>query len=144
MVANSNPGSTVTLDVLRNGQPLTVKVTLEQRSSDLGYTAGTRNAPAQGALHGVTVQNLTPTIRKQLEIGPEVQGVVVSDIDPGSPAAQYLEPGDVILSVNRHPVNSVAEFNRLAAETQSRALLRIIHQGEAIYVVISSEQPGEG
>lgn len=63
---------------------------------------------------------------------PDVHGVVVSGIDPGSPAAQYLSPGDIILSVNRQPVNSVADFNRLAAEAKGRTLLRIIHGGQPI------------
>ena len=139
MVANTNPGTTVALDILRSGQPLSVKVTLDQRSPDLGYGAGVRKAPTEGSLRGITVQNLTSAIRKQWEIPSDVHGVLVADIDPDSPAAHYLEPGDVILSVNRHEVNSVTDFNRQAAEAKGPTLLRIIHQGEALFVVISPE-----
>jgi len=75
-----------------------------------------------------------------LELAPDVHGVVVSNIDPSSPAAQYLEPGDVILSVNQQPVNSVAEFHKLAAEAKGQTLLRVLHQGSAAFVVIPDER----
>jgi serine protease Do len=139
MVANTNPGTSVTLDILRNGSSLTVKATLDQRAPDLGYAAGGRKAPSEGTLRGITVQNLTPAIRKQLEIPADVHGVVVTNVDPSSPASQYLEQGDVILSVDRQPVNSVADFNKLAADAKGKTLLRVIHQGQAIFVVISAE-----
>lgn len=42
----------------------------------------------------------------------------------------------VILSVNRHNVNSVTEFNKLASEAKGRVLLRIMHQGQPAFVVV--------
>jgi len=143
MVAGANPGSTVPVELLRNGEPLILKVTLDQRPSDLGFLGGHGKAPSAGALRGISVQNLTPVLRKQLEISPDVRGVVVAEVDPGSPAGRYLEPGDLILSVNHHPVKSAADFNKLAAEAKGEVLLRIIHQGEAVFVVIPSEPDGD-
>ena len=143
MVASSNPGATVPLEILRNGEPLTLKVILDQRPSDLGYTPGQHRAPSAGPLRGISVENLTPSLRKQLEIPPDVHGVVVVDVDPDSPAADYLGEGDIILSVNHQPVNSVTDFNNLAAEANGQALLRIVHQGETLFVVISSEPDGD-
>jgi len=125
------------------GGPLAVHTTLEQRSAELGYTGSPRKAPAEGPLRGLAVQNITPAIRKQLELAPDVHGVVVSGVDPSSPAAQYLEPGDVILSVNQQPVNSVAEFNKLAAEAKGQTLLRVLHQGSAVFIVIPDERSEE-
>jgi len=143
MVAGVNPGSTVRVELLRNGEPLTLKVTLDQRPSDLGFLGGHGKAPSAGALRGISVQNLTPVLRKQMEISPDVRGVVVAEVDPGSPAGRYLEPGDLILSVNHDPVKSAADFNKLAAETKGEVLLRIIHQGEAVFVVIPSGPDGD-
>jgi serine protease Do len=139
MVASTNPGTTVPLEILRNGEPLNLKVTLDQRPSDLGYTPGRHRAPSAGPLRGISVKNLTPSLRKQLQIPPDIHGVVVVDVDPDSPAADYLGQGDVILSVNHHPVNSMADFNDLAAEAKGQASLRIVHQGETLFVVISSD-----
>ena len=88
------------------------------------------------------MQNLTPDVREQLGLPPSVRGVVISDLDPSSPAAQAgLQPGDIIESINRHPVNSVNDFNRLAAEAKGQTLLRINRQGNGVFVVIT---PGDG
>jgi serine protease Do len=64
-------------------------------------------------------------------------------VDPNSPAARYLEPGDLILSVNHHPVSSAAEFNNLAPDAKGEVLLRIVHQGEALFVAIPPEGSDE-
>jgi len=101
-----------------------VHATLEQRPLSSPIRRA-RKAPAEGPLRGLAVQNITPVIRKQLDLPPDVHGVVVSNVDPGSPAAQYLEPGDVILSINQQPVNSVSEFNKLATEAKGQTLLRV-------------------
>ena len=139
MAASAPPGTTATIEVLRNGETLQKKITVEQRPSDLSYTAGARKSPAEGPLRGIAVQNLTPPLRQQLGISVDVRGVVVTGIAPDSAAAQYLEQGDVILSIDHHEVNSVADFNKLAAEAKGKALLRVIHEGQAIFVVIPAE-----
>jgi Do/DeqQ family serine protease len=141
MVTNVNPGTEVKLDILRDGQPMTIRLVLGERPANLGVTAGIGKAPSEGALRGITVQNLTPDLRDQLGLPPNVRGVVISSLDPDSPAAQAgIQPGDVIESINRHSVNSVADFNRLAAEAKGQTLLRINRQGNGIFVVIS---PGD-
>jgi serine protease Do len=139
MVASVDPGSEVTLEILRNGEPLTLKAKLDERAANLGFKAGARKAPSEGTLRGISVQELTPGVRKQLELPADVRGVVVGNIDPGSPAAQQLEPGDVILSVNRVPVNSVADFDKMAAQAKGSTLLRIMHDGQAMFIVVSPE-----
>lgn len=141
MVTNTSPSTAVTLDILRDGKPLTLKATLGERPANLSARAGLGKAPSEGTLRGITVQNLTPSLREQLGLPSSVRGVVISEIDPNSPAAQAgLQPGDVIESINRQPLNSVAEFNRLAGEAKGETLLRINRQGEGVFVVIS---PGE-
>ncbi len=140
VVTNTNPATVVTLDIIRNGKPLTLKVTLGERPSSVGMRAGVSKAPSQGTLRGITVQNLTAGLRQQLGLPAHVQGVVISDIDPNSPAGMVgIQQGDVIESINRQPVTSVADFNRLAAEAKGQVLLRINRQGQGFFVVISSD-----
>jgi serine protease Do len=141
-VTNMNPGTEVTLDILRDGKPMTIHLTLGERPANLSATPGVSKAPSEGALRGITVQNLTPDVRDQLGLPPNVRGVVISNLEPGSPAAQGgIQPGDVIEGINRQPVNSVADFNRLAGEAKGQTLLRINRQGNGLFVVIS---PGDG
>jgi serine protease Do len=143
MVTQTDPGAVVTLEVLRNGKPMTIKVTLGERPANAGATPGRGQAPSGSALEGITVQNLTPGMRDQLGIPANVTGVVVSDIDQNSPAAQYIQQGDVIQSINRQPVHNVNDFNKLAGEAKGQVLLRVIHQGQGFFVVISPS-PGDG
>ena len=141
-VADSSPGSVATLDVLRDGQPTTLKVTLGERPAGLSVT-GANRVPAESALRGMSVQNLTPAIRNQLGLPASAHGVVIGDLDPNSPAAQAgLQPGDVIESVNRRPVNNVAEFNRLATEAKGQTLLRVNRQGQGTFVVVNPGSDG--
>jgi len=68
---------------------------------------------------------------------------VITELDPDSPAAQGgLQPGDVIEGINRHPVNSAADFNRLAAEAKGQTLLRINRQGNGLFIVITPGDTG--
>jgi len=144
MVTDTNPGTAVKLDILRDGQPMSVQVTLGERPADLNVHAGLGSAPSQGTLEGISVQALTPDIRQQFGLPPDLQGVVISNLDPESPAAQSgLQPGDVIVEINHHRVNSVADFQRLAAQAKGDTLLRINRQGSGAFIVVSPNAGGD-
>lgn len=144
MVTDTNPGTTVKLDILREGQPMTIQVTLGERPADLSVHAGLGSAPTQGTLQGITVQALTPEIRQQFGLPPDQQGVVISNLDPSCPAAQAgLQPGDLIEEINRHRVSSVGDFQRLAAEAKGDTLLRINRQGNGAFIVVSPNGDGQ-
>ena len=139
-VTSMNPGTTVTLEVFRDGKPMNIKVTLGERPANL-TARGSPRGPSEGTLRGVSVQNLTPDLREQLGAPASVKGVVISEVDPNSPAAQQgLQAGVIIQSINRQAVNSVADFNRLAAGAKGEVLLRVYFQGQGQFVVIS---PGD-
>jgi serine protease Do len=143
LITNLNPGAEATLDILRDGQPLTTKVDLGERPKDLGVRAGGPGKVQEGTLRGITVQSLTPEIREQLGVPSNLAGVVINEIDPNSPAAQQgLQPGDVIEGINRQPVRTVADFNRLAAQAKGQTLLRVNRQGNGAFVVISPNESG--
>jgi serine protease Do len=142
-VTNLTPGSVATLDIVRDGQPMTLKVTLGERPSDLSARVGGGGSVQQGTLRGITVENLTPSIRDQLGLPSNVTGVVIAQVDPNSPAGQYgLQEGDVIESIQRQPVRNVADFNKLAAQAKGQTLLRINRQGNGVFVVISPDDGG--
>jgi serine protease Do len=67
-------------------------------------------APSSHKPLGITVQNITPEIAKGLGLKKD-KGVVVTGIEPGSPAANAgIQTGDVIREVNRKPVKDVEDF----------------------------------
>ncbi|HXJ95698.1 MAG TPA: DegQ family serine endoprotease [Terriglobia bacterium] len=152
MTTNTNPGTAVTLGIIRDGKPMDIHVTLGERPANLAVQAplgrggfgGQGAAPSQGTLRGLQVQPLTPDVRQQFGLPEDVHGVVITQIDPNSPAGQaQLQPGMVIESINRHPVNSVTDFNRLAGEAKGDTLLRINVQGQSQFIVISPSDNGD-
>lgn len=154
LTTSANPGSTVTLGVLRDGKKMDVRVTLGTRPTGLSVgnnggggqeqgEGGNGEAPSSGTLRGVSVQGLTSDIRQQLNVPMDMQGVVISQVDPNSAAGQAgLQQGMVIESINRHPVSSVADFNRLAAQAKGDTLLRIYTGNNSVFVVISPNGDG--
>src|SRR5579862_1150205 len=142
-ITNLSPGNVATLDILRDGQPMTLKVTLGERPSNLGAHVGVGGGVQEGALRGLEVANLTPALRDQGGIPASVNGVIITQIDPNSPAAQFgLQEGDVIESINRQPVRNVGDFNKLATEAKGQTLLRINRQGNGVFVVITPDEGG--
>ncbi|MFN7085510.1 MAG: DegQ family serine endoprotease [Burkholderiales bacterium] len=129
------PGTRVELTVIRDGSRRTVSVTVGKLSADKMAT----KAPLQGSGEiGLTVQTLTPQLAEQFGVRSG-EGVIVTDVRPGSVAALAgIEPGVVILQVNRKAVRTAAEFQRLVKESSSdRRLLLLVRQGNAQrYVVL--------
>ncbi len=96
-----------------------------------GEGAGSSEPPSGGTL-GLDLQPLTPELRHRLAPPHSVNGVVVTDVRPASPAATLgLEPGDIIVSVNRKSVRSPAEASRRieTAVAQGQVLLLVNRHG---------------
>lgn len=134
LVANAAPGSTIRLDVIRDGRPTTLSATVSTRPSEDQMAALTgggddddglpeegapgATAPASSSI-GVTVQPLTPQIARSIGVDSTIQGVVISAVDPSSDAGQKLKRGDVISAVNSTPVRTAADVSRLVAAAKS-------------------------
>ena len=93
------------------------------------------------ALKGVQVQNLTPAIAGDLGISPRTTGVVITSVDPSSPAAAAdLESGDLIQEVNHKPVRNVAEYARAMAEIHEQQVLLLVKRGATTRFVVVEPQ----
>ncbi len=139
-VAMMKPGTTVTLKVLRDGSTLQVPVNLGEMPAQTGETAG-RPGQSGGALAGVAVDELTPDIAQQLQLPPSTHGVVVSGVDPTSPAASAgLRRGDVIVSVNRKPTADVRTFEAAVRQAGNGPILLLVNRGgSTMFVVVQPE-----
>jgi serine protease Do len=129
------PGTTVHLKVARNGNTRYFDVKLDELSEKV-EAASTEQAGGT-SLQGVQVQNLTPTIARNLGIPTGISGVVVASVDPSSPAATAdLESGDVIQEVNRKPVHNKAEYERALASIHDQPILLLVSRGPATHFII--------
>jgi len=134
------PGTVVHLKVNRNGQRRDVGLTLGEAPSGKNRAAeegGGEHSP----MTGVQVDQLTDDIRQQLGLGPEVKGVVITDVPDGSSAANAgLQRGDVIAQVNRHAVNSVSDYQRLIREARNESVVLLVNRGgQTQFVVVQPE-----
>ncbi len=140
MVGQKQPGTKITVDLLRNGKSLTLPVTLEALGNAPGQ--GGNGTEGQGKMRwGVGIGDLTPEMRGQLQAPSDVQGAVIERVQPGSPADNAgLQQGDIILEVNRHKVRSAAEVkDALAGVPQGQdALLLVWANGGNTYRVLHS------
>ena len=75
--------------------------------------------PENAVFAGIEVRNLTQQLRGQANVPPNVNGVIVTSVDPGSPVAQQVRPGDVIEQINRQPVSNVDDFERVVGQLDS-------------------------
>jgi serine protease Do len=129
-VAQKQAGDTIQLQVARDGKPMNVTVTLEPLDAKPNHEVA-QNGAGKGRW-GMSLGNLTPDVRNQLQLPENVKGAVIEDVRSGSPAdSAQLQPGDIIVSVNRKPTTSasdVADALKGVADGQD-ALVLVWSQG---------------
>jgi serine protease Do len=152
LVAAATPGATGALTVWRNGKSSELQVTLgeapanPQVASANGEQSGEQSAEQsgenQGDALGMHFVALTSELRRELHVGRDVHGVVVSGIDRSSAAASLgLTRGDVVVSINQLPVHTPQEaaqqLKDAAKSPKKTALLLLNRHGVTQYVGIN-------
>jgi serine protease Do len=118
-VSETPIGSDMSVTVLRNNRKMDLKLTVGDRvqvvrerfgSQEPEESSGGQATPAK---FGVTIENLTPALRDSMNF-EQSGGVLVRSVEPGSFAEDIgIQPNDVIMAVNRQPVNSVDDVKRI-------------------------------
>jgi len=137
------PGTAVTLDYIRDGKPGTVKITLgELPAQNLAGGDNGSGHSDEGVLNGVEVGDITPELREQLQLPPELKGALVTDVDQDSASARAgLAKGDVILDLNRKPVHNADEAVKLSDQIPGpKVVVRFWRQGGSQFVVVDESK----
>jgi serine protease Do len=127
LVAQAEPNKKVELEIIRGGKSLNVATQIKEQPVDY-QTSGVLPRRAQpqtqpepdsqaetnGPLASIHVEDLTPEMARQLDLPNNVQGVLVTSVDPDSGAAE-LQKGDVIEEINQQPVASISDYNKMVA-----------------------------
>jgi Do/DeqQ family serine protease len=139
-VAGTQPGTQVSLTVLRGGREQQVQATLgEFKPADEQAAAmGNSNDGSDSGLLGVQVEPLTPELAKQVGVPTATQGLVVGAVTPGSPADDAgITAGDVIMQINRQPVRTSADVKAALARSGDKpALVLVNHKGSTVYLTV--------
>ena len=136
VVSQMQPGAQVKLDIMRDGKPVTLNLTVGSFKDKTEEAASDSGASENKGRLGVSVGDLNDEARQQFQIPARVKGAVVEEVRPGSPAEDAaIRPGDVILEVNRKPVTTAAEaVNQIhAAPAGKDVLLLVWSHGNASY-----------
>ncbi|MGE5207878.1 MAG: trypsin-like peptidase domain-containing protein [Alphaproteobacteria bacterium] len=129
LVAQAPLNKDVELQIVRNGKPLTLKAQIKEQPVDYesARVLPRGNSPqlqppqqtndqesGDSPLASIKVDDLTPEKARQLDLPPNVRGVLVTGVAPDSGVAE-LQQGDVIEEINQQPVTSVSDYNKIAA-----------------------------
>ncbi|QNI35563.1 trypsin-like peptidase domain-containing protein [Edaphobacter albus] len=145
-IAGTTPGTKVQLGVLRNGHNQNIDLTVGEYNAKNKVASNdgenSNGGQQQGKL-GLAMSDITPDVRQQLNLPDSIKGAAIQNVRPGSPAEDAgLQPGDVIVQVNRQNVDSasqaVAKVHAIPAGQD--VLLLVWSQGGESYRVLHTNQ----
>ncbi len=142
-VGETHPGTVIHLELMRNGKSMTLPVTLEamgSRDKEGNETASTDQGKPRW---GLGLADLTPNAREQVQAPDDIHGAVIERVQPGSPAEDAgLQPGDVIVSVNRHSVQTAADVRQALTSVPKGqdALVLVWSNGGSTFRVLHSQE----
>jgi serine protease Do len=135
-ISMMDPGSEVKLKVFRKGKPLFLTV-------KLGSNSDVTSTPAIFSQKlGIEVETLSGDLSRQLGYTMGEEGVVITKIKPGSPAAMAgLRPGNLIMSINHKKVANIADYEEAIGESgQNKRVTLLVKVGKSSrYVVLRLE-----
>jgi serine protease Do len=146
-VSKISPGSSIELGILRDGKPQTLRVAVGEFHKDAEVATNDGEGSDQHGKLGLTVSDLTPDVRSQLNVGDQIHGAVVEGVRPASPADDaQLAPGDIILEVNRHPVEDADRFASAihSVPAGKNILLLVLSHGGTTYRVVHPDENAQG
>ena len=144
-VSSYAPGTAVKLDVLRDKKPREIALMVGTRPDEPddgqgGPRGETRDGEEQKVSDplGLQVEDITPDLARRARVEPGTKGAIVTDVGQDAPAGQAVAPGDVIVEVNRHPVESAADYRSAikGLKKGDTALLRTVGRGGARYQTV--------
>ena len=118
------PGSTAKIGYVRNGKEANADVTIADRAKLFanrlsGGEEGNDEGKPQESKFGITVRGITQDMANRFNF-PNTKGVMVQDVKPdGFGETAGLSRGDVILEINKQPVDTEADFHRIEAQMKS-------------------------
>ena len=131
-ISQMEPGTPATLKIIRNGAPKTIVATLGELPGGVAVNSDSPDSTPESAhadmLDGVTVADIEPTVRQQLQMPASLQGALVSDVDGSSNSAEAgLKRGDIIVEINHQPVTGANDAVRLgkAAAKDEQILVKV-------------------
>jgi serine protease Do len=138
MVANTPPNKEISLKIIRENTKEIKKATISELPADMQKSL---KAEYNNLLNGVSVQELTTEMSGKLRLPKKLKGVIVSDVDEGSPAAMMLLQGDIIQEINRQKITNVVEYEKVVSRIKpgNDILLLVFRGGSSLFITLSDK-----
>jgi serine protease Do len=129
-IAARQPGTMATLQIVRDGRAINVPVKLSERPQrdrrSLDDPSPWQPSSQRGPFLGLSVREIDPDFAERFRLPSGTQGVIVSRVEPMSPAFDAdIERGHVLLEINRRPVHSIDDYRRLTASARPGDILTL-------------------
>jgi len=144
-VAETAPGTKVSLKVIRDGHEKTLDLTVKELpgTEQLAKNDSSEDNSSD-VLNGVGVTDLDAAAKNQLKLPENIKGAVVTQVEQDSAAYEKgLRPGDVIEEINRKPVNTADDAVKLTTHVKDKVvLLKVWSKGASHYLVVDESKAG--
>lgn len=138
IVAETKPGTRVTIEFIRDGEKKTVEAKLEEYPEEVAV--GPSEKKEQERWLGISVRDLKSEEKKELGVQ---NGVLIEEVSKDSPAAEAgIQEGDVIVKINRETVTDIKDYNRIVrkhAKTQKPILFQLRREKTTYFITVKPE-----
>jgi serine protease Do len=141
IVAQTPVGKTIQLRLLREGKEIGTQLKVAEMPEEKTAVSEGPGAPSSKTRFGLAVDNISPAIKKKLNL-KDSSGVMVMSIQSGSPADDAgIQPGDVIREINRTPIRSLSDYRAVMTKIPNggSVLLLLSRGGATFYASIRGE-----
>jgi len=131
LAADATPGEKVDVVLVREGRKKTVSLEVGEKPGEASGQAVEKNAEAISPLFlGVGLQNLRDEYRESLGLPDDVSGVIITDVQRGTPAAKAgLRRGDVIVEVDKKQIENLDDFRKVMDDYKKDKVMVVIFRG---------------
>ncbi|MFQ5645355.1 MAG: DegQ family serine endoprotease [bacterium] len=132
LAAGTKPETVVKVEILRDGKPKTITITMGQQKESREAAQEKTNR------FGFSLQEITPELAKKFEV-KEGEGMLVTSVETGSPAEEAgLIPGDLIIQLNRNPLSDVESLNKAMEKVKPEDSIMVLRKRDksSLFVVI--------
>ena len=141
-IADARADATVELELVRNGAPMKMMVTLDERPKQPSRMAIPQEPPTPTPQLGFSVQELTPEMAERLGYTQVQGGVVITEVEPNSSASEAgLRAGMLVVEMDRQNIDNLADFRRVGSELslQDGILLLVRTQQGSQYIFLQGD-----
>jgi serine protease Do len=125
----------VKIKVLRDGKERTFRVAIAKRTEDKETLAS--KGPKEETDLGMTVSPVTPELARRYGL-PEAEGIVVVDVEQGSPADKAeVREGDLILEIDHKPIKTLKDYNRRTENLKEGETVSLLVRRKTAFVALN-------